>query len=338
MEKIARRASLSVIYEGADISADIADMVKSFSFTDNAHGQADDLEITVHDRDSLWIADWFPDQGAELRANIVCHNFLERGQEVEIPCGTFVIDELDVTGPPGEMTIRGVSSTVKSSLRREEKSRSWEEADLETIAGDISGEHGLGLDYEAPGISYDRVDQRKESDLSLLKRLSEDAGLKIKVAERKIIIFDAKEFDAKEATISYSKKDLVSWQMATRAHDVFKACKVQYWDPAGKELYTFVFEPPHAPDVGQVLKINKRVDSEAKAEELARAEIRRRNESQTTGDLEIVGDPRLYAGNNLALDDFGALSGTYFIQQVRHRYSRGSGLETAVQIRRTLEY
>lgn len=40
-------------------------------YTDVLTGQADDLQLTLEDRDGLWLEAWFPDKGAALTASIL---------------------------------------------------------------------------------------------------------------------------------------------------------------------------------------------------------------------------------------------------------------------------
>jgi len=337
MEEVGRRASLRITYEGADISRDLAPYVISFACTDNASGQADDLELTLQDRDGKWRGDWFPDKGAEITAEIECKSFIEPGGATIYPCGTFTIDEMEFSGPPWKVSLRCVSSSVKKSLRREEKTQGFENTSLKTIAGQIAEANDLGLVYEAKDISYARRDQRKESDLEFLSRLAEEAGLSLKVAERRIILFSGKEYDAKSPSLTYTPQDLASWRFSSQAHDVFRACQVSYQDPETKQVLGYLFEPEDAPDSGQTLKINKRVESRAKAMELAKTELRKRNSSEVTGSLQRMGDPRLFAGNTVSLSGFGAFSGTYFVEQASHSFGR-DGYTTSADIRKTLDY
>ena len=62
----ARRISAIIKYNNKDISVDISKYLKSISYTDNLSGEADDLQITLEDRDGLWQSTWMPEKGALL--------------------------------------------------------------------------------------------------------------------------------------------------------------------------------------------------------------------------------------------------------------------------------
>ncbi|MCF7936835.1 MAG: hypothetical protein K9L28_10895 [Synergistales bacterium] len=339
MEEVnTRHARLKVLYDGTDISADIADMITDFQCTDHAGGKADDLSITLEDRGRLWIGDWFPDKGAELVASIECFDFPAAGDVYTYPCGTYTIDDIQVSGPPNRVQIRAASSTVKSSLRREEKTRAWAHITLEGIASELAGQNDITCVYDAPGVSYQRKDQRNESDLGFLSRLADESGLRLKAAERQIILFDGKTYDAKPPALTFRPEDVSTWDFSSQAHEVFSGCRVDYFDPPAKQTLSYTFTPADGPENGQILKINKRVEDLATAEMLAKAELRKRNREEITGGFDSIGDPRLFASNTVRMDGFGVFTGTYFVEKVTHSYSKSVGYRTGAELKRTLEY
>ena len=337
MEEV-RYSELQITYEGEDISKDLDPYVLSLSCQDNGSDQADDLEITLQDRQRLWVSDWFPDKGAEIEASIFAHNFRKVGESLEYPCGKYTIDEIEFSGPPGKVKLRCTSSAVTKSLRKEQKTRSWENTSLRTIAEQIAGMHNIGLIYDAPNVSYNRQDQRKESDLDFLSRIGRFAGVNVKIAEQKLILYAGKSYDLQSPSVAFRPEDLTSWRFKTQAHDIYQACKVDFWDPEKKEQYTYTFTPDNPPRSGQTLQVNKRVESRAAAEEMAKAELRKYNENEVTASLELMGDPRLFAGLTIDLKDFWVFSGKYFLKSVRHDYSKDGGYTCSADTRRTLEY
>lgn len=329
---------MEVLYNGTGISTDIAPYVLDFSCTDNAGDKADDISLTLENRDRIWTKAWAFAEGDKLRVSIDCENWLAQGDSYSYACGTYSIDEIEDSGPPSVVAVRAVSSTVTESLRREQKTRAWENLSLQDIAGDLSGEHGLGLLYDAPAVRYERRDQRHESDLAFLSRLAKEAGCRVKVAEEQLILFHGQTYDAKSPGLILTPRNLASWKLKSQSHSVYNACKVDYWNPSEKVALTHTYTPPNAPPSGQVLKINKRVESLAAAEELAKSELRAANEHQATGALTFMADPRLFAGSTVELSGFGVLSGAYFIEKITHSYNKSNGWRMSTDVRKILEY
>lgn len=335
-----RTATLKLSYDNVDISSDIAPCVLGFSYTDHAHGKADDLQITLEDRDQLWKNSWFPRKGAKLVPEIICQGWEEAGDYLSLKPGGFEIDDLGASGPPDTFTIKAVSSPITKSMRREKKTKAWEAVNLQAIAAEIAFNHSLTLFYEAEPVNFERVDQKEESDLAYLKRLCKENGLNLKISEEKVILFAGKDFEAKSSSFSFSKgSELITrYSLNSKAHDTYRACQVKYHVPAEKEARSYLYVPPNAPAVGQILKINRRVESLAAAMSRAQKELRAKNKDEVKGTLDLMGHPGLLAGLNIDLSGFGVFSGKYFIEEARHNQSQGTGYTTSVTVRKVLGY
>ena len=59
-ESAPRRAWVTIVYAGRDITESVSNSVVSFSFTDKASGEADSLDLTVLDKEGRWASDWYP--------------------------------------------------------------------------------------------------------------------------------------------------------------------------------------------------------------------------------------------------------------------------------------
>lgn len=58
VEAPARRTDAQITFDGTDISAEMRRYLLSVSYTDSEEDEADDLQITLQDKDELWIKDW----------------------------------------------------------------------------------------------------------------------------------------------------------------------------------------------------------------------------------------------------------------------------------------
>ena len=55
-----RKASITVSYNGTDITADISADLISFTYIDKASSESDELEIVMHDREGKWMGVFYP--------------------------------------------------------------------------------------------------------------------------------------------------------------------------------------------------------------------------------------------------------------------------------------
>ena len=330
------RASLQVTYEGRDISRAIAPFITSFSYTDHDGGKADDLQISLEDCDGLWKRGWYPAKGAVLKASIHS-NF--SGKDRVLSCGTFAVDDLDAAGPPDTFTMKAVSSFTQKSLKREKKSKAWENICFEAIARDISNAHGLNFFYQVDRkIDFIRLDQREESDLAFLNRICRDYDLNLKISGEKLILFESRLLEQAPPVFSIvrGKACVGRYGFSSKTHDVFRACEVVYFDPESKTEKKFTFTPPDAPAVGQVLKVNQRVESRSAAVAKAESMLRRKNKQEVTGDFDLMGDTILLAGLTGTVAGWGVFDGKYIATKAVHSCSRSQGYRSNIKIRKVL--
>ena len=187
----ARRVSATVKYDNKDISADLAAYLKGISYTDNLSGEADTLDLTLEDRQGLWQNEWFPEKGATLDVELQTHNWKTVNALTDsLKLGLFEIDEIGCSAGPSEVQIRSVSVPSNNKLRGVERTRSWEKAELKTIANDVATGADMELEFDTEqNPKIDRAEQTEQSDLSFLLALTRDQGLALKIHDNKVVIF-----------------------------------------------------------------------------------------------------------------------------------------------------
>ncbi|MED1803022.1 phage late control D family protein [Brevibacillus porteri] len=332
-----RRTHLELKYENMDISADLQPDLKSWTYTDNLSGQADDIQITLVDTAHKWIGSWMPSTGAVLKGAIIRENFESEGKSDKLPLGQFEIDTVDFNFPPSEVTIKGISVPESSSLRGQAKSQAWEKTKLSVIAGDKAKKASLKLLFDVDeNPEYDRIEQTEETDLSFIVRLCNDAGLCVKVTGTHLVILDEAKYERQTSITTINKNAAIkSFKGSTTSTGMYRSCRVEFHDPKKKKKIKAVFTPPNAPKTGRELFINQKVESIAEAMRLAKKKLREANKNAVKVSLSVVGDPLYVAGITLDLNDFGLFDGKYIVTQATH--SQQSGYDTSLQLRRCLE-
>lgn len=344
----ARRILTILKYNSTDISADISRHLKSISYTDNLSGEADDLQITLEDREGLWQSNWMPEKGALLDATLQhkhWQNLSALPQNLRL--GLFEIDEITSSGYPSEAQIKAVSVPDNNSLRATARSRSWEKTKMQVIANDIASAAGMTLywDTEADPV-LDRVEQTEQSDLSFLFGLCKDQGLALKVSDNQIIIFDEAKYEGAEAKIIILKPGTVyssqagmtcmraglGYSLRSKLRDVYAACRVSYQQGKSKSKIEAVYSVPGK--MGKTLQVSEQVESVAEAMRLAKKRLREKNKDEITGSFSLPGNFALAAGSTVQLQGFGEFDGKYLITRASHDVS--SGYTVSIDVRRCL--
>jgi hypothetical protein len=116
-DDLARRAFLEVNIGGHDATSFLEPYLVSFEYTDHAAGKSDEISIELHDRDCKWLEGWLPSKGTGITARIRCLNWRGPGMHMALACGSFTCDEASWSGPPGKVSIKGVSASLTGPLR-----------------------------------------------------------------------------------------------------------------------------------------------------------------------------------------------------------------------------
>lgn len=334
----ARRAAVSVQYNGTDISTGVAAFLKSFSVTEELSGKADSADITLEDRPGLWDGDWLPDRGATMEVTLTVKDWTGSGDTTQLPLGKFELDEIENTCPPNEAKLKMVSIPNNAEIRSVEKTHAWEKQKLSVIAKEIADNAGIKLFYDTEeDPMLERAEQTEQTDLSFLLKICNDAGLAIKVSDQKIIIFDVQKYESQEPVAIFSKGSsaIISYSAKTTIHEIYKACHVKSQHTKKEELIEYTYTDPNKKE-GMTLQVNEKVESIAEAEKLAKKRLRAKNQEEVQVSMTTVGNFSLLASNTVELHNFHAYDGKYIIVKSTHEISN-SGYTTKIDLRRCLD-
>ena len=344
-KKQARRVALSVLFQGNNISKDLNNYLISCSYTDNSKDNADDLNITIDDREGQWLkwlqADTLLNvKGAEIACVIVYKNYNDTGKEKVLDCGTFEVDTVNIDGPPQKLTFKASAIAAKNKIRVEKKTKAWEGYSLKGIAAEIAANAGMVLMYESGYVpSYVRQVQDNISDILFLKTLCNNAGISIKITSKTIVLYDQAEYEQKAAVyeIDRTKGGFISYSFSTSTNDTsYEKCHVTYTDPKTKKVIEATYTAPNAKEDGQTLEIKDvKVSSKEEALKVAEKGLRQKNKGEYEASLSLPGNPDLVAGVNITLKGFGPFDGKYIINKATHSIT--GGYKTEINATRVME-
>lgn len=343
-----------------DVWEEISTDLLAFSFSDSETNTADSLSITLKDETGKWAQRWKPDPGERVKASI--KKIIDGKVVGTLNCGKFFVDTMKVQGAPRTFEMGAVSIPLNKPIRKLIKSKAWEKTSLRKIASAIAEEADIELLWDSESDpEYDRVDQKKESDLKMVSRLCDEAGLSIKVTDDKLVIFDQHSYENKKPvkTVTLGKSDVLNYSFETSQSDLYKSVTVSYRSPKKKKkgraggytfdlktgrkvtkkktsnpaVFTYTATDPEADENGQEYYLKSRCTSIDEAKRKATAMLRKLNRRGVTGDLTVVGDIDLVAGAVVAVKGFGIFDGNFIIGNAKHDYGT-NGYVTSVQLRR----
>lgn len=314
-----RRATVDLIYNGAAVTAQIAPYNTDFSYTDPASGEADSLDISIHDRGRLWTVAWFPAVGDTLSATIKTQNWGAGGGS--LPCGLFILDNFDFSGWPITGTISGVSVPADSCFRETARTKNWENVTIQEIGKEIASRAGIALvwDVEGEPFKITNVEQSEQTDCEFYMNLCETYGLAMKVYSNKIVVYDREAYKKKASVATLTPDDLLSWSWSQTMANTYTGGEYTYTEPLTEEEIKVTVGGGN-----RILKQSGKADSQADAERKIQAAVDKSNHDATKLSATIMGNAGLVASQCVDVAGLGRLSGKYYIDSITHHVS-GSG-------------
>jgi phage protein D len=314
-----------IIYDGKDITAQIAPYVLQVSYTDHLAGEPDDLDICCEDRDGRWKDAWLPGEGDTIQLR-----FGYEGEPLR-DAGNFTIDEMEWNGAPDVISIKCVSAGITPNLRTR-RSEGYEQITLRQIAMRIASRHGLTIVGTVPEITVSRETQHQETDLGFLERLAGTWGYIFNVKGTQLIWHDQAALDSAPATVIITRSGLAGrYTLRAKTSRVYKNCTVSYFNPKLKKEITHTFKANNIA-TGDTLRLVEHCENKSQAERIAMAALRNANGLQSEGTFPLYGNPGLVAGINVTLSGWGKLDGAnYQATKALHRIDRAGGYTTELE-------
>ncbi|MBB3846593.1 phage late control D family protein [Xanthomonas arboricola] len=154
-----------VLLDGTDLTERIAPRLLDLTLTECRGGEADQLDLRIHDHDGKMA---LPKRGVRLA---VALGWKATGL---VEKGTFVVDEVEYSGAPDIITVRARSADLTANMRTR-RERSWHNTTLGAVLNTLAGEHGLTprVAETLARTNLPHLDQANESDMNLLTRLGQ---------------------------------------------------------------------------------------------------------------------------------------------------------------------
>jgi len=332
MEKVAVRApAWTVAIAGKDVTEAIMGYVKTVTYTDHAHGASDEVDLELEDSTGVWRTTWYPTQGDAI---VVAMGY---AGEPLLPCGSFEIEEIEISGPPDIMHLRALASGIKEP-QRTRRSAAYEGTTLREIATTVARRHRFEVVGEIADVRLARITQHQEPDLGFLKRLAGNYGYVFSVKGQKLIFSKYSKLRAAAPVLTLNRVgDVTSYKLTDKSLKVYKDCECSYDDPKTKQCMS---HRAAAKDVasGDTCKVVKRSENTQQAKLQSEAELEWANDGKWEGTITLEGNTRLVAGNTVDLVGFGKGDGTYLIDSSRHCIDvPGKGYETEITIKKGYE-
>lgn len=325
---------VTIKYNGKNISTDVSNGLISCRYTDKTEGSSDELSIVLEDTEGLWQDEWYPEKGAKLDVTITY------GSDT-LNCGTFEIDEIELSGSPDIVTIRALGAGVSKAIRTK-KSKAHENTTLKQLAENTAAQFGFQVVGTIEPIQIKRITQHREKDLSFLRRVALEYGYVFSVRGGKLVFTSSYGLEGSKQITEIDKTDVSSYTLREKTVHTVKQSEVKYHNPKTREVISAKTEKVENADGISFERISSadtaalrvRAENGQQAKAKAKAAYYQANSHQTEGSLSLIGNTKLVAGVSFGLTGFGKLSAKYYVIESTHSIDRSEGYKTEIAVKR----
>lgn len=317
-----------VLYNGKNITADISRHLLSLSYSDKTEGESDELQIELEDKDKLWQNEWYPEKGSTLTAELGMKDGLK------LDCGTFMIDEIELSGPPDVVSIRALAVGIHGRLKTQKGGRNHEGKTLTEIVRTIASINGFTVQGTIADIRFGRIAQHRETDLQFLSRLAAEYGHTFSIRGKVLVFTKTDELEARSSSLTFDRSELISFSVRDKTAGIYKRAVVKFHNPETNELSEYSENADADTAIDDDLEIKTKAENKQQAEAKAKAALHRANTLMQSGSISVPGNILMIAGNNVDLTGLGLLSGKYHILNSTHNIDKSGGYTVDAEIKR----
>ena len=319
-----------VMANGSDISNVIEELFEYISVTDQTGIESDTCEISLIDDPVTPIS--IPPRGAEME-------ILMGYDDALVPMGKYIVDEIELEGPPEKMVIRGRAAAQTASKSGQvsmqtQKSRTWaKDTTIETTVRKIAKEHNLDfmVSDSLKAVKLPQTSQSDESDLSFLFRLAKRYDAICKPAGAKLLF--VKRGEIQLDVLSLTRYQLSKWSMVRSSRDS-TGTVIAYWHEKAKAK-------KHEVKLGDgepVRRLRHAYADAASAKAGAQAALDKSKRDEDKLSITLPGDPHVSAESPVTISEIrDGINGDWIVDSVTHKIDKSVGFNTSFEAVKNLK-
>lgn len=329
------KPKFAVIYEQKDITNAITPYLLEITYTDYLSDQSDEITLTLEDVNGDWLYDWYPDNGDGVELSLAD----DMGELLAM--GRFEISEIEYRYPPSVVVLKALSTGI-AKKNRTIKAKTYTSTTLANIVRMVAKRLNLSVTGQIRDIKIASVTQYQERSIEFLTRLAKAYGHSFKIVDKTLVFYDNEKLGEQEAVVVLDKSAVIEVRFCDVIKSLPNEVQVSTYNTKDKKTIkksqkTKPKRNSKKPTTSDTLKItapNNASDDEIGA--MATATAQNLSNEQIAGEIELLGNATLVAGQTILVTDFGKFSGKYLIKQARHTLN-SRGYLTDIEIR-MLEY
>ena len=326
MEPRKYSVAISVFREKDPI--EFAGKVENFTYTDYARDSSDDVSVSVNNYDYKWLTENALRKEDHLVA-VIMHR--EEGiEEKFLNLGDFIIDDVTYSGRPLTGVFKAQSSPVGEDWKDRDRDKSWSNTSVTQVSSDVAANYGLQFTFIGDDTQIENLEQKKQPDSTFLNELLTKYGYSMKIYSQKLIVYQDKAIEAKDAVKEFYEKDFSEWSFNTALTDSYTGAHYNYTNQNSGETYNFIIGTDK-----KVLEVTEAADSIDEARRITVAELNKKNQGSTTMSVTLKIPEKIVATQAVKVTGLGMIDGKYIVEKVTH--TLGQGYTQSLELRKVEE-
>ncbi|SFW61244.1 hypothetical protein SAMN03159376_02456 [Pseudomonas sp. NFACC09-4] len=319
------KPTFRIVADGKDITTRINDRLLELRTSDKPGMESDDFELRIDDRDQ---AVTLPTRGASIEV------YLGYTDKALTRLGRYTVDEVEVSGPPDTLVIRGKASDMRGSGKTV-RSGSWENVPLQQIVRDVAARNGwqpvCPVQTKVP-----RIDQLNESDYNFITRVAKQYDCTAKLADGKLLVMPRQGSQTASGKnlipVVLGRSDLSRYQFRFGDRNTQKAVRTKHQDKKTGALQVVELGNDELPDGLPAVHTDRHIyPNKSAAEQAAKARLAAFNRSTAGVRLEMVGRTDVFAERLIVVQGIKpGLDGEYLADAVEQLFTT-AGWTTVVE-------
>lgn len=299
-----------IIYKDKDITNNI-DILGAI-ICDNSGGKADTSRLVLSNTTKIW-TEYPPIKGDKIE--LVYNDF---------KTGAMYIDEFSIGR--GCIVIKALATPLDAKKR---KNKSWQNISFKQVATELT--HEIVLDIEFFNIqdySYKYLEKKDMTNMEFLNNLCILEGYKLKIFNKKALIYDEKFFEATSPVYSFSESNFIGdYNFTCKNSEIYSSCTIKY------EEYEYTQISKRITNAGDLEIKTIKVNNLGEAERFSKNILRYYNKNELTGSFKVNLMP-IASGSTVNIIDLGVFDGSNFIEKVEHNLIKNI---SKITVRKVLE-
>jgi phage protein D len=286
-------------------------------------------EITFQDSTENLLADEITSLGAEIKINI--SEYVEPLFVGQITAVEYVYEPSNIR----KARVRGYDKL--HLLRKRQSVRAYLQMTLQELIEELVSDFSIEVETSEEGFLHERIIQFRQTDLDLIKELSERSGLYFSLRQNTLHIFTPEGIG--ESVSLQLGENLFEARAEINADDLCRSVKTTGWNTLRVENFQGVSDVSrNGRNVSAEIKTSafgesfehlisdENILDEMEAAALSQAELDRHVSKEVTLWGVAEGDPKINAGTPIEVQGIGAkLDGTYVVSSVNHTIDATKG-------------